>query len=313
MKKAERPYKGSLSNKVELLFGGGVGRMETEKKPERFQLVPLASIVLPKYQPRQYFAPEKLAELAQTISHQGILEPLLVRALPSGQYELVAGGRRYRAAQLASLTEVPVIILNLTDEEALEIALLENLQREDLNPLEETEGILNLLSSRLHLERAEAISLLYRMRNQVKKNVSRNVSANEQTEIVETLFSSLGLTWKSFVETRLPLLNLPDNVLNSLRQGKIAYTKAQAIAKIEAPQQRQQLLDEAIANNLSLNQIKERIKQLKQTPTPTTTELTPQQRIKQTLSRLNKTKIWEDSRKKKKLERLLQQLEDLMN
>jgi ParB family chromosome partitioning protein len=313
MKKAERPYKGSLSDKVELLFGGGVDGMPTDKKPETFQLVSLASIVLPKYQPRQYFDPEKLAELAQTISNQGILEPLLVRLSPPGQYELVAGGRRYRAAQLASLTEAPVIILNLTDEEALEIALLENLQREDLNPIEETEGLLNLLSSRLHLERDEVTSLLYRMRNQVKKKVSRNVSANDQTEIVETLFSALGLTWKSFVETRLPLLNLPEEVLKALHQGQIAYTKAKAIAKIEAPQQRQQLLDEAIANNLSLNQIKERIKQLSQTPTATTVELTPQQRIKQTLTRLNQTRIWEDSRKKKKLERLLQQLEELMN
>jgi ParB family chromosome partitioning protein len=236
-----------------------------------------------------------------------------VRPIPNGNYELVAGERRYRAASQIALAQVPVVIRELTDEAALQLALIENLQREDLNPLEETEGILQLLAFKLQQTTNEVVRTLYKLQNEAEGKVTHNVMRKNFLSLVEEVFNGLGLmSWESFVKNRLPLLNLPEEVLKALHQGQIAYTKAKAIAKIEAPQQRQKLLDEAIANNLSLNQIKERIKQLSQTPTATTVELTPQQRIKQTLTRLNQTRIWEDSRKKKKLERLLQQLEELM-
>jgi ParB family chromosome partitioning protein len=101
------------------------------------------------------FDEASLEELVTTVKEHGVLEPLLVRPTQkANQYELVAGGRRYRAAQRADLTEVPVIVLSLTDSQALEVALIENLQREDLNPLEETLGILNLLAIKLSIRQS---------------------------------------------------------------------------------------------------------------------------------------------------------------
>jgi ParB-like partition proteins len=113
--------------------------------------------------------------LVLSIKEHGILEPLLVRPRSGGEYELVAGERRYRAAQKLGLAEVPVVIRKLTDEEALALSLIENLHREDLNPVEETEGILQLLSLKLNVAVEETISLLYRMQNEAKGKVTQNV------------------------------------------------------------------------------------------------------------------------------------------
>ncbi len=124
------------------------------------QTLPLAQIKLSPTQPRRYFDPDKLEQLTQSVKEHGILEPLLVRSLPDKKYELVAGERRYRAATAAGLTEVPVVVKELTDFDALQLALIENLQREDLNPVEETEGILQLLAMMLDSEREGVISLL---------------------------------------------------------------------------------------------------------------------------------------------------------
>ena len=101
----------------------------------------LARIQLPRKQPRRWFDPEKMAHLVKSIQEHGILEPLLVRPLPNGALELVAGERRFRAAQEVGLSEIPIVVKELDDRQALQVALLENLQREDLNPIEETEGI----------------------------------------------------------------------------------------------------------------------------------------------------------------------------
>ena len=127
------------------------------------QVVSLGLLVVSKQQPRRYFDLEKQQHLVQSIQEHGILEPLLVRPLPTGKYELVAGERRYRAAQELGLAEVPIIILNLSDEEALQIALIENLQREDLNPVEETEGIVSLLAMKLQVSVDEVPQLLHRL------------------------------------------------------------------------------------------------------------------------------------------------------
>jgi len=111
--------------------------------------VPLNQIIRDPNQVRRYFDPQKLAGLTESVKQIGIIEALLVRPLPNGNYKLVAGERRYRAAAAAALTEVPVTIRDLNDVESLEISLVENLQRDDLNPVEETEGVLQLLSIRL--------------------------------------------------------------------------------------------------------------------------------------------------------------------
>ena len=92
-------------------------------------------------QPRKIFDEDALAELADSIAKHGVIQPLLVRPMPDGSYQLVAGERRWRASRMAGLTEVPVVIKELSDDEAMALALIENLQREDLNAIEEAQGI----------------------------------------------------------------------------------------------------------------------------------------------------------------------------
>ncbi|KQR15559.1 ParB/RepB/Spo0J family partition protein ParB [Deinococcus sp. Leaf326] len=146
------------------------------------------------YQPRQVFAPEALAELAQSIREKGVLQPLLVR--PRGDaFEIVAGERRWRASQLAGLTELPVIIRDLGDREALEIAIVENLQREDLGPLEEARAYQALLDQGLNQE-----------------GVAQAVGKGRST-----------------VANALRLLTLPPEALRALEAGEISAGHARAI------------------------------------------------------------------------------------
>ncbi|WP_414573706.1 ParB/RepB/Spo0J family partition protein [Nostoc sp. CCY 9925] len=118
----------------------------------------IGRIQLPNKQPRRYFNPEKFAQLIQSVKEHGILEPLLVRPLDNENYELVAGERRLKAASVVGLNEVPVVSLDLDDQQALQVALIENLQREELNPVEETEAILELLLLSLQMSANEVIS-----------------------------------------------------------------------------------------------------------------------------------------------------------
>lgn len=285
------------------------------------QTLPLDRIVTSASQPRRYFDPEKLEQLTQSVKEHGILEPLLVRCAERGQspslsdnkYELVAGERRYRAATAAGLTEVPVVVKELTDSEALQLALIENLQREDLNPVEETEGILQLLGIQENIAIDEVSSRLYRMYNEVKGNVNSsnpNVRVNEFDDSVKAIFDSLGrMNWESFVKNQLPLLKLPKDILAALRNGQIEYTKAKAIAQIKDEAAQKELLEDALANSLSLSQIKERVSAVK--PVKEKEEL--QSRLEVTYKEAKKSKqLWQDPKKRKKLESLLAQLEKLI-
>ena len=281
------------------------------EKTGAVQVVFLTDLKLPAYQPRQYFDEAKLKELAQTIKNHGVLEPLLVRQLPrQNQYELVAGGRRYRAASLAGLTEVPVIVLELNDEQALEVAIVENLQREDLNPVEETEGILHLLAQRLKIPVPEVSPLLHQIQKQLRGRAANNVIGLETIEQIQAVFESLGLMeLDSFIGNRLPLLNLPEDILEALRNGQIEYTKAKAIARVKDEAARAELLKEVLANSLSLSQIKERVNAVK--PVKEKEEL--RSRVDTTYKQLKKSKqLWQDPKKRKKLESLLSQLEKLI-
>ncbi|RIH86852.1 Chromosome-partitioning protein Spo0J [Calidithermus roseus] len=165
-----------------------------------------------------------------------MLQPLLVRFVAEGQYQIIAGERRYRAAQMAGLTEVPVVEVDVDEATARQLALVENLQREDLNPYEETLSILALLEMKLGKGREEVVSLLHRMQNEAKGKVTRNISGSSEAQAVENTFQTLGrLSWESFVRTRLPLLNLPDDLKEALEEGAIPYTAALELKKIKCP------------------------------------------------------------------------------
>ncbi|OYE03106.1 hypothetical protein CDG79_20425 [Nostoc sp. 'Peltigera membranacea cyanobiont' 232] len=371
--------------------------------------IKLSDIVLPQHQPRRYFDPQALKELVSSVKQHGILQPLLVRPIGSGKYELVAGERRYRAGLEAELEVVPVVVRELSDDQAFQLALIENLQRSDLNPVEETEGILHLLAIRLHCDVEAVKSLLYRMKNahskgeqpsksslnesrknvspnpdnpqsednvsdhlaeknesrknvspnpdnpqsednisdhlaeknESRKNVSpnpdnsqtgdnvsdhladetesrKNVSPNldeEQVKTVQEVFLSLGLmNWLSFITTRLPLLNLPEEILMALRSGQLEYTKAQVLARVRNNEIRKKLLSEAIASDWSLSQIKEKITAW------TDDELTPDSkasnqipdRLQNITQRIKKRQLWKEPRKQKQLVNLLNKLEALL-
>jgi len=288
--------------------------MTARKTQSTATLLSMESIQLPARQPRRYFDPEKMAQLTESVRQYGILEPLLVRDIAGKKYELVVGERRYRAAREVGLREVPATIKKLTDSEALQISMIENLQREDLNPVEETEGILTLLSVRLELAVESVVTLLHQMQNQSKGKVKEKVEASEM-ETVRKVFEELGgMSWESFVSNRLPLLKLPPEILEVLRQGKMAYTKAKAIAGVKDAEARKELLQVALEKNLSLAAIKEKVVQLK----PKRDSNSPDVLLKDISSRLNKAKLWQQDPQRweqvrghlAKIEALLRELED---
>ncbi|MBD1836604.1 ParB/RepB/Spo0J family partition protein [Cyanobacteria bacterium FACHB-472] len=271
--------------------------------------IPLNQITLPTTQPRRYFDPHAMQSLVESVKSEGILQPLLVRPVEE-KYELIAGERRYRAAQEAELTQVPVTVREMTDDQAIQYALIENLQREDLNPVDQTEGLLNLLAIRLGCDTALVSSKLYQMENEAKGKITRNVSGKSETETIEQVFASLGrMNWQSFVRTRLPLLRLPADILDALRSGRLEYTKAKALAQIKDETERKALLEDAIANSLSLSQIKERVKAAQ----PLTEPPPLAARMATTYQLAKKQKVWDDAKKRKKLESLLSQIEALLS
>jgi ParB family chromosome partitioning protein len=307
MPKPTQPLRQLNTNPLDAIFGSDTEVLQNLS-------VRLEAIHLPQQQPRRYFDLEKMKGLVESIKQHGILEPLLVRPLDTGGYELVAGERRYKAAKEVGLSEVPVTIRHLSNEEALQLTLIENLQREDLNPVEETEGVLQLLSLRLKLPQDEVVSLLHRMLNEVrgKLNTDYNNVIVEAPEgkTIKLVFESLALmNWESFVTNRLPLLKLPKDVLEALRQGTIAYTKAQAIARVKDEAQRQLLLREAIKANLSLSQIREKIRGV---ITKFETE-SPKTRIGSVYRQVAKSKVWENPKKWKQVEALLTKIEAIVS
>jgi ParB family chromosome partitioning protein len=291
----------------------------SENLESNVSILKMDKIVLPPSQPRRYFSPEAMESLVASIQREGILQPLLVRPIQD-KFELVAGERRYRAAHLLSFSEVPVVIRELDDVQAKLISLTENLQREDLNPVEETEGILALLSLKTGLDTENVYSWLNRLDHEARGNikiVDDNISAHNVMgkTILEEIFSCFNLTWQSFLKNRLPLLNLPEEVLTALREGKLEYTKAKAIAKIKSEKKRKDFLKQAIEENLSLSQIKERIeasaidKQNSSSPPLAS----PQKEIVNISQRLKKAQLWKkDPKKWRKAQTLLKKLNELL-
>lgn len=292
----------------------GVDLLFLQKNETPLESVLLSAIHLPSKQPRRYFDLEAMEALTASIRQKGVLQPLLVRPKGQNQYELVAGERRYRAAKEAKLETVPVIIKDFSDEETFEIALVENLQREDLNPLEETEGILDLLSLKLNQSR-EAVISLFHVVSHPERESANNVIHSDEWKVVLEAFNIIGkFTPNSFRTNRLPLLNLPKDILEYLHQGKIEYTKAREIARIKDESQREELLTIAITEKLSLNQIKERIASIKTAVTKTKSEKSAlyQNRLKAISVKAKKTKVWDDSKKTQKFDKLLAEIEKLL-
>lgn len=282
-------------------------------------------------QPRKYFDPETMRNLEASIRRDGVIEPLIVRLLENGNYELVAGERRLRASKDAGLTTVPIKIHELTEAQARRISLVENLQREELNPVEEVEAILKLVSLDLSSKLAEefttssVVSLLYRMQNEVKGKVTHNVMGSSKAEIIEDNFKGLGVAWKSFVSNKLPVLNWPEEVLQKARAGKIAFENAKIIARVKDETLREKLLSQAISESLSVFDIKERIESIR-TDSHKSSEQGGRSsdsakkilkvKVSKTFQRLIKDKAWEkitsDETKSARIHALIEEIETLI-
>ncbi len=201
---------------------------DTPKNEGSLQTLSISDLKPGKYQPRSIMQEEALHALSQSILKQGVMQPIIVRPIGNNQYEIIAGERRWRAAKLANLNEVPVIIKNIPDESALAMALIENIQREDLNPLEEAVGIKRLIDefNMTHEEAADAVG---------KSRVT--------------------------VSNLLRLLTLTKPVQDRLLTGKIDMGHARALIGLEGSQQIM-LCEEAIQKNLSVREVEALVKNL---------------------------------------------------
>lgn len=218
--------RGGLGRGLESLFEDAAPSFESDT---RIETLPLREIEPDPGQPRKTFDDETLAELSASIAEHGLLQPIAVRPKPSGGYLIVAGERRWRASRMAGLTEVPVIVKDVADEQAMELALVENLQREDLDPVEEAAGIRELMT-RCDLTQEQAAR---------KLGKSRSALANS-----------------------LRLLSLPETVLELLKSGFITIGHAKVVLGLPAPELQEEAAQMIADNQLNVRQAEALCKKL---------------------------------------------------
>jgi ParB family transcriptional regulator, chromosome partitioning protein len=299
----------TLSDAVMQRFMTDPGSIQSDRPSTS---VSLSAVKLPtRRQPRRYFDPEKMAQLASSIKEHGVLEPILVRPLEDGIYELIAGERRLRAAKEIGLAQIPAVSREFSDQEALQISLIENLQRDDLNPIEETEAVLELLAIALDTSTDDVKSIIYQSANAKNRGQELKGNVSLQLEKIESCLTQLGrFNLESLRSSRLPLLNLPPTILDVLRDGKLEYTKARTIARVKDEQQQSELLRQAIAHNLSLKEIKIRVKQTKPEAEPNPGQLLIS-RMAELTKRLKKSDAWNEHKTRDRITKLLDELEHL--
>ncbi|OKH47673.1 hypothetical protein NIES2101_23330 [Calothrix sp. HK-06] len=305
---SKRPLE-TMSN-LDSLFGGNLEDISTN-------LIPLNDIVRPASQPRRYFDEEKIQSLAESISNDGLLEPIVVRKLENGTYELVAGERRLRACQKLQKQEVPANVIECDNIQANRIRLIENLQREDLNTYEETIGILELLAILLEKQETEIIKLLHVMHDADKGKTPQNVLGSAESKVIQDLFHKLGkITWQSFLTARVPILKLHDDIKEVLAKGQLEYTKALAISKIKNDTARNEVLQQAIDEKLSLSKIKELVeKAVGKESVPRSPSYQPKDvtiRFGKVNKLLKDTDIWDRPEEASRLVKYLSQIEKLL-
>lgn len=200
---------------------------ENESQERATRTLRITEIFPNKQQPRSDFDEESLAALAESIKQHGVLQPLLVRPLETGGYQIVAGERRWRAARMAGLEEVPVLIRNLDDRRTMELALVENLQRENLNPVEEAQGYRELMDNYGYTQ------------EQVARIVGRSRPA---------------------VANALRILTLDEQTLKLVRDGEISAGHAKVLAGVEDKEYRAELASKVKKDMLTVRNLEELVK-----------------------------------------------------
>ena len=214
--------RGGLGKGLDAIFAEN----DTENQNSSITL-PLREIEPNRAQPRKQFDEGALAELADSISQHGILQPLLVRPLVSGGYQIVAGERRWRAARMAGLTEVPAVVREMSDQQVMQLALIENLQREDLTALEEAQGYQTLMES-------------YEL---------------TQEEIAKIVGKS-----RPAVANALRLLNLPQAVRELVAEGKLSAGHARTLLPIESAQDMLEMAQLTVKHGISVSELEKMVK-----------------------------------------------------
>ena len=259
--------------------------------------LPLGQLQPGQFQPRSHFAPEALEELTRSVKAQGVLQPLLVRPLGPERFEIVAGERRWRAAQQAGLSEVPVLIRVLSDTDARMAAAVENLQRENLNVIEEVRARLQVAAAVLDSPEGEAVARMFALDRQPDQDPERVAG-------LDRAFGALGKeTWRSFIRNRAAVLNLPGDVQAAVREG-LDYRKALVIGRVGDAEQRAKLITQA-REGATVQGLREALR-----PTPPADDswkaLARRLGDQKTLERL-------DARKRAQLEKLMRQVERLLS
>ncbi len=195
-------------------------------------MIPVSQLHKSPWQPRRHFDPEALSELVASIRERGVLQPLLVRKAEDG-YQLIAGERRFRAAQEAELKEVPVMVMEVSDKEAVEITLIENLQREDLNPIEEAEGYQSL---------ADQFGMT---QEQIAERVGRG---------------------RATVANALRLLTLPDAVQTMVAEDRLSSGHAKVLLGLEIPREQELLARRVLSEGLSVRSLERIVEKLRKPP-----------------------------------------------
>jgi len=224
----------AMGRGLEALIKDGTS-IKKEKKTESAAgvlQVPIAQVVPSPWQPRQTFDGEALSELVQSIQEHGVLQPLLVREV-DGKFELLAGERRLRAAQSAQLATVPVIVREAGNEQAAEIGLIENLQREDLNPIEEAEGYAQL---------AKEFSL-------TQEDIAKRVGKGRAT-----------------VANSLRLLELPDAIRQAVQSGRVSAGHAKVLLSVPVDNQKEMLAKRVVKEGLSVRALEKIVRKLSAPP-----------------------------------------------
>ena len=221
--------------------------MFNTEKDEVVQLY-LDDIIPNRFQPREIFDERALKELAVSIREHGVIQPIIVRSVANGKYEIIAGERRYKASALAGLTKIPAIIRNLDDKESSKVALLENLQRKNLNPIEEARTYQKILE----------------------------IDQMTQEELAKTMGKS-----QSAVANKLRLLSLPDAIQNALLKEQISERHARALINVPDTKKQKDLLKKIIDNKMSVRALEEEIKKLypKDTKNGNDVPLMPQDQV----------------------------------
>lgn len=218
-------------------LGKGLGALMLENSTQEMLTeneLPINEIIPNRDQPRKTFDEAALEELAESIKQHGVLQPLLVRPIPSGGYQLVAGERRWRACRMAGLNKVPVVIKELTDTETMEIAIIENLQREDLNPIEEAEGLQALIDKCGYTQEEVAASV----------GKSRPAIANS-----------------------LRLLRLPQEVRDMTKNGEISAGHARALLAFDNDAMMLGAAKNIVSKKMTVRDV-ERLAKIKETNEP---------------------------------------------